>query len=150
MPLRCKFEELDDKTRNYLHDVRTRKGRGTPGIFIATSSVRPLLALMIGPTIALVVISVAHSSTKDPLAIAMLQTAGVLIGAWSITYALRRWGAGRSKVFGGRFCFFDPLNAYDVSGETVSVVSLQSVKSVTPLPGAPRLAFEFKGTATRS
>jgi len=145
MPLRCKFEELDNETRDYLHDVKARKGRGTPGVFIAKSSMRPLLAIMIGPTLAFAMISIAHSSTNDPWAIAALQTAGIMIGAWCVSYAVRRWMSKRSKIFGGRFCYFDPLNAYDVSGETVSVVSLQSVKSVTPLPGAPRVAFEFKG-----
>ncbi len=145
MRIACKFEELDDRTRAYLHDVRTRKGKGTPGIFVAIGSMRPMLAFLIGPTTALVLFALSTTSTKDAWAIAMLQTAALLIGGWTLVYAIRRWTAGRSKTFGGKFLFFDPLHAYDVAGEHVTITGLQTVQGVNSHKLPPRVLFEFKG-----
>jgi len=145
MRLACKFEELDDGTRAYLHDVRTRKGKDTPGIFIATGTMRPMLAMMIGPTTALVLLVISFASTKDAWAIAMLQTAALLIGGWTVFYAFRRWFAGRSKIYGGVFVYFDPLHAYEVAGEKITITGLRTVHGVNPFQNPARVLFEFKG-----
>jgi hypothetical protein len=152
MPLVCKFEELDDATREYLHEVRARKGRGTPGIYAPTSNPRPMLALIFGPLVGLILLIWGFSSAKPAWAVALLETAGFLIGGWSITYAIRRWLAGRGRVYGGHFAYFDPLYAYQVNGEKVAITSLKSVSGVGALPAGDnrpsRVEFELKGDRT--
>lgn len=145
MALACYFEELDEVTRNYLHDVRTRRGRGTPGIFAPVANNRPMLALFVGPIIAIVMFVISLSSSKDPWAIALLQTAAVLIGGWSVVYAFRRWMAGRSRIYGGYYTYFDPLFIYQVEGERVRITSLKTVQGVEAL-GGNRVAFDLGGS----
>lgn len=149
MPLVCKFEELDDATREYLHDVRTRRGRGTPGVYVPASNSLPVLALLLGPLVGLILLVWGLSSTKPAWAVALLETAGFLVAGWSITYALRRWLAGRSRVYGGRFAYFDPLYAYQVNGEVVTITSLKAVSGVGAVPASDtrpsRVEFELNG-----
>ncbi len=130
MSLVCKFEELDADTREYLHDVRARRGRGTPGVFVNVGNPRPLWAFILGPTVGILFLVWSFHSPKDPWAVAMLQTAGVLLAGWGVAYAVRRWTAGRSRSYGGYFAYFDPLHVYQVRGETVAVTSLKTVRAV--------------------
>jgi hypothetical protein len=125
-----KFEELDDATREYLHDVRTRAGKGMPGIFVNRGNSKPVWAILIGPVIGIGLFILTIGSIKDAWATAMLQTAGLLIGAWLTLYAFRRWTAGRSKIYGGYFLYLDPLHIYDVAGENITIISLDTVKGV--------------------
>jgi hypothetical protein len=152
MPLVCKFEELDDATREYLHDVRTRKGRGTPGIYVPAANPWPLLALIFGPLVGLVLLVWGLSSAKPAWAVALLETAGFLIAGWSVTYAVRRWMAGRGRVYGGHFAYFDPLYAYQVNGEVVTITSLKSVSGVGAVPPGDNrpslIEFELQGDRT--
>ncbi len=129
MALNCKFEELDDETREYLREVRSRKGRGSPGIYVPLSDSRPLIAFLIGPLVGVAMFAFALGSSKDAWAVAMLQTAGLLVAGWCIAYALRRWFAS-GRAYGGTFAFFDPLHAYHVNGELVTVTGLNQVRAV--------------------
>src|SRR5688500_14004605 len=95
--IKCLFEELDDETRAYLREVRTRRGNRTPGIFVGGGNGWPVVAIILGPIIAAVALSQGFLSTKDAWAVALLQTAGLMLGGWMIVYAFRRWfAAGRS------------------------------------------------------
>lgn len=144
MTLTCQYEELDDKTRAYLQDVAARKGRGAPGVYVHRGNSRPLLAALIGPAVGVVLVVVSFSSTKDPWAVAMLQTAGVLVGGWALWYAVRRWTAGKSRKYGGHFAYFDPLHAYEVNGETVRVTDLAGVQGVQARPaGGGTVGFDL-------
>jgi hypothetical protein len=130
MPLTCHFEELDQPTRDYLHDVRVRKGNGTPGVYIPGKNPWPLVALCFGPLVGLILFFAPVGSGKPAWAIACLQTAGLLVGGWSVLYAVRRWLPGRSTSYGGFFHYFDPLHVYVVAGENVTVHSLKTVRGV--------------------
>ena len=144
MTLTCQYEELDDKTRAYLQDVAARRGRGAPGVYVHRGNPRPIWAVIVGPFVGLMLLLVSFGSTKDPWAVAMLQTAAVLVGGWSVWYAVRRWAAGRSKKYGGYFAYFDPLHAYEVNGETVRVTDLAGVRGVEALPaGGGTVAFDL-------
>lgn len=141
MALTCKFEELDDETREYLLEVRARKGRGTPGVYVPVTDVRPLIAVVAGPLAGLLIFFLALRSSKDAWAVALLQTAGLLIGGWCVAYALRRWFAAGSDSYGGYFAYFDPLHAYQVKGETVTVTRLRQLRAVEA--DGPRVWFDL-------
>jgi hypothetical protein len=130
MSLTCKFEELDADTRDYLQEVRARRGRGTPGVYVPVANPRPAWALVLGPVVAGAFLVWSLGSPKDPWAVAMLQTAGLLVGGWCVMYAFRRWFAGRGKKYGGYFAYFDPLFAYQAQGETVTATRLKTVRAV--------------------
>ncbi len=130
MSLTCKFEELDADTRDYLQEVRARRGRGTPGVFVPFANPRPVWAFLLGPVVAGLFLFWGLGSPKDPWAVAMLQTAGLLVGGWCVLYAFRRWFAGRGPRYGGTFAYFDPLHAYRVQGEIVTATSLKTVRAV--------------------
>jgi hypothetical protein len=146
MPLNCKFEELDTETRTYLHEVRTRRGRGTPGVYVPGSDPKPIWAIIVGPIVGLGLFFLALRSSKDAWAVAMLQTAGLLVGGWCVIYALRRWlGTGRNS-YGGWYTYFDPLHIYEVKGELVRVTSLRTVKGVEA--EGPRVWFDLRDAET--
>lgn len=125
----CLVEELDADTREYLREVRSRRGSRTPGVFIAGSNSWPLLAFILGPVIIVAAILVGFLSTKEAWAVAMLQTAGVVLGGWMIVYAFRRWFAG-GRSFAGYFTYFDPTHVYQVRGDTVTVTDVSDFHAV--------------------
>jgi hypothetical protein len=131
MSTAIKFEELDATTREYLHQAKSRAGTGMPGIYVSKGYSRLFWALFVGPVIALGFFVMSLGSTKDAGAIAMLQTAGLLLGSWLTFFAYRRWTTGRSNIYGGYFLYFDPLHVYDVAGETITIINLNTVRSVT-------------------
>lgn len=135
MRLRCRFDELDTETRTYLSEVHKRSGkgaiggRGTAAISVAGSDSMPLWIFLGGVGIAVVMLYYSIHSVKEPTPVAMLQTAALMIGLWSVYFAVRRW----LGIFGGHagnFSVFDPLHVYQVQGETVTINSLESIQSI--------------------
>lgn len=147
MPLNCRFEELDPATREYLLGVRRANGRGAPGVYVALSDSKPVWAIIIGMVIIGVTLAFAFKSNKDAWAVAMLQTAGVLLGGWLVMFTIRRWMSTGGVKYPGRFLYFDPLNVYEVSGEAVRVTPLATVQGVEAAGSktAPRVIFDFQG-----
>jgi hypothetical protein len=127
--LTCLFEELDDETRAYLQEVRERRGNRTPGVYVGGSNAWPIIAFILGPIIMLVALAESFLSTKDAWAVAMLQTAGVMLGGWMVIYAFRRWFAS-SRRFVGFFTYFDPVRVYQAAGETVTVTDVSDFSQV--------------------
>jgi hypothetical protein len=127
--IKCLYEELDDETRAYLQEVRTRRGNRTPGIFVGGKNGWPVVAFTFGPVILLVALVQGFLSTKDAWAVALLQTAGVMLGGWMVLYAFRRWFASGRK-FGGFYTYFDPTHVYQVNGEAVTVTDVSDFSSV--------------------
>ena len=116
MALNCKFEELDDETRDYLQEVRSRRGRGAPGVYAprgdrCAPSWRSSSARWSPSSL----FFLALRSSKDAWAVALLQTAGLLIGGWCVLYAFRRWFAAGSDSYGGLLHLLRP--AARLSGE---------------------------------
>ena len=88
--------------------MRLRKGAGTPGVFVRGKNPWPLLAVCFGPLVGLILFFAPVGSGKPAWAIACMQTAGLLIGGWSVLYAVRRWVPGRSGWYGGFFPLLRP------------------------------------------
>jgi hypothetical protein len=138
MSFACQFDQLDPDTRDYLHAVRRRQGKGTPGVFVADPDPLPWLAVVVGAVVGSVLFVLSFDSTKGPAPTAALQTAAVLLGGWPIWFAVRRFASGTSRWYGGRFKYFDPTHVYDVRGERVVVTDLADVQAVTAGGGAVR------------
>ena len=102
---------------------------------------RPIVAIIVGPLVGLLLFFLALRSSKDAWAVAMLQTAGLLIGGWCVVYALRRWFVTGGDSYGGSFAYFDPLHAYQVKGETITVTRLRKLRAVEA--DGPRVWFDM-------
>jgi hypothetical protein len=138
------YEQLDPATKAYLRDVRAMKGRGAPGMFYHVGTTRPVWALIAGIFILPFFLWIANTSTKSPFAVAMLQTAAILLGGWLILYAFRRWLASADN-FAGWFFYFDPAHAYIGEGETVRVAALPSDTEITPVGEGVRFMTQHDG-----
>jgi hypothetical protein len=145
MQLKCLFAELDDATREYVIGVAKARGRGAPGVFFSKSSWSPWVAILAGGLLGPVLFCCGMGSGKAAWAVAAMQTAGVLLGGWLVLFAFRRWFAGVSDTYPGKFLYFDPLHVYQSEGEGIQITSLKTVQAVTAVPGDGgfKLAFDL-------
>lgn len=135
MQLKCLFAELDEATREYIIGVAKARGRGAPGVFFSKSSWSPWVAILAGGLLGPVLFCCGMGSGKAAWAIAAMQTAGLLLGGWLVMFAFRRWFAGVSDTYPGKFLYFDPLHVYQSEGEGIQITSLKTVQAVTAVPG---------------
>ena len=124
------YQQLNDEAKAYLRAVREGSGRGAPGVYVARGSKRPTFAFLFGLAILFFLFMQSYVAPKEPLATAMLQTAGLLLGGWLIVYAFRRWTAGPDVY--GKFYYFDPEHAYIAEGETLRLAYLGDSPEVEP------------------
>ena len=125
-----KFEEFDDATREYLLEVREREGRGTPGVFAPVNASLAGCGCIMGPIIIITTLCGTLFSGliyKDPTRLAMLQTAGLLLGGWMLIAAFRVWGSKNSPKRAGTWVYGDPLFLYEAQGEDVKVTPVDEV-----------------------
>ena len=107
-----KFEELDGTTHDYLVAVRDSGGLGSPGVFASTKDTLPGCGCIAGPIVVVVTLLATLTTWAgiiydDPVGVALLQTAGLLVGGWLIAAGFRG-GKGTDKV-AGTWVFVDPL-----------------------------------------
>ena len=122
------FEELDEATRDYLTAVRDNEGAGSPGVFVPTSDSLGGCGCIVGPVIIAAVLILTLLPGVgiifgEPLAVACLQTAGVLLGAWLFLAKFR--GKGGSNA--GNWVYADPLHLYVAFREQVTVTQIDDV-----------------------
>jgi hypothetical protein len=126
------FEELDDTTRDYLIAVRESEGAGAPGVFAPVSSSLAGCGCIAGPIIIAVTLMFTLTTWinviyDDPIKVAFLQTAGLLVGGWLLFAALRSAGAKGSKKMAGHWVYVDPLHMYEAYREQVTVTPIDDV-----------------------
>lgn len=124
------LEELDDETREYLIEVRDREGRGSPGVFAPVRNPWPAVGCIVGPiVIATTLLGTLLSDIilDDPNGVALLQTAGLLLGGWMFVAAFRVWSRKGSKKVAGNWVYADPLYLYQARGEQVAVTDATDV-----------------------
>jgi hypothetical protein len=129
MPNTFNFEELDSATHDYLVAVRECEGRGSPGIFVATSDWLPGCGLIAGPIIIILTLLGTLIPTSmlltDPLGLAALQTAGLLLGGW-LLMAKFRLGSPSNKI-AGNWIYVDPLYVYEAYREQITITRVDEV-----------------------
>lgn len=125
------YSQLDPTTKAYLRAVRQAGGRGAPGVFDATTDSRPVWALLIGLVVLPVGLWLGYGTNKAPWAMALLQTASMMLGGWLILYAFRRWTAGLDR-YAGRFVYFDPENVFVGQGEELMYARLGDDPAIEP------------------
>jgi hypothetical protein len=124
------LEELDDATREYLIEVRDREGRGCPGVYAPVKNPWPVVGCIVGPIIIIITLCATFFSDvilDDPGGVALLQTAGLLLGGWMVVAAFRVWTRKGSKKVAGRWVYADPLFLYEAKGEQVRVTDVTEV-----------------------
>lgn len=130
MPTTFALEELDDATRDYLIEVRDKEGRGSPGVFAPVKSSLPAVGCVLGPVIIIVTLCATFFSgiiLDDPGGVALLQTAGLLLGGWMFVAAFRVWMRKGSRKVAGNWVYADPLFLYQAKGEQVGVTDVTDV-----------------------
>lgn len=130
------FEELDEATREYLLEVRRREGKKSPGVFAPVSHPWPAVGIFLGPcvvaaTLLLTLTSWIDVVYDDPKRVALLQTAGLLLGGWMFVAALRSWARKKSPKYAGHWVYADPLHLYQAHGEQVRVTPLDGLRDAT-------------------
>ena len=124
------LEEFDEATRDYLVEVRDREGRGTPGVFAPVKNPWPTAGCIVGPIIILVTLMgtlLSNIILDDPSGVALLQTAGLMLGGWMFVAAFRVWMRKGSKRVAGHWVYADPLHLYEAKGEQVRVTPTTDV-----------------------
>jgi hypothetical protein len=122
------FEELDDRSRDYLQTVRERKGKGMPGLFIAKSNYLPAVGCFVGIAVLITFMIIGFANiTTEPLAVACLQTIGFLVGGWLIVAAIRVWATARSPRYAGHFIYADAETLWECGGSYVRVTDVYGI-----------------------
>lgn len=122
-----KFEELDEATRSYLTSVRSAQGEGAPGVFAPTATSMPGCGciagpIMIGLTLALTLTTWVNVIYDDPVRVALLQTAGLVVGCWLALAGIRAAAARKgTRSMAGNWVYVDPLHLYEAYREQVTV-----------------------------
>lgn len=125
------YEQLDADAKAYLRFVRDGKGRGSPGVFLPFKSKKPTWALIVGLLVMALFLWIGYTSTKAGWAVALLQTAGVLLGGWMVVFAFRRWLANPDK-YAGHFVYFDPEHVFYGMGEEIQIAKVGRDPTVEP------------------
>ena len=123
------FEELDEATRDYLTAVRAAEGSGSPGVFAATKDSLPGCGCIAGPIVVIAtLLGTLPTWTgvifNDPVGVALLQTAGFLVGGWLLAAGFR--GNGSSKN-AGTWVYADPLHLYEAYREQVTITPIEEL-----------------------
>lgn len=127
------FEELDEATHEYLIAVRDCEGKRSPGIFAATSDSLPGCGCVAGSiivfgTLLLTLIPSIGIIIGDPVGVALLQTAGFLVGGWLMVAIFRR---RMTRKFAGQWVYLDPLHLYQAYREQVTITPIDEALEAT-------------------
>ena len=139
MPQIFIFEELDEATRDYLTKVRDSKGKGMPGMFAKTSSSLAGCGFLAGIGVVVATLVVTLTTWLDglrvvgdePIRVAMLQTAGFVVGGWLILAYFRMKGTKGNARIAGQWVYMDPLNLYVAMHEQVAVTDVSDVEEAS-------------------
>src|SRR5690242_9932986 len=122
MPLRFEAEELDIQTVDYLRRARELEGEGMPGVYLNASEAGiggawvPGVGAGCGFGVLLLTLLLAWASSSPPTGVALLLTAGLMMGGWLILFGVRALIARQRKDYIGFFKYVDPLFVYEGAG----------------------------------
>jgi hypothetical protein len=133
MTERFESEELDPATLEYLRTAARYEGEGMPGISLDAKAANlarawlPLAGAFLGPCIVLATLYFTGGSVDDPINVAMLQTAGLVLGVWMFVAWLRNVIASHRPDYIGHFKLIDPLYLWHAIGRGVFVTLLHRI-----------------------
>ena len=124
-------EELDDASRDYLLQAAAVGGRKMPGVYCPGKNSAPGWNLFLG--ILLVAGTLIGTLGTDlimeePAALAMLQTAGCLLGGWMILAAFRSWMQRPGPSYLGYFAYADGDRLTLAEGSKVTFYPLEDLR----------------------
>ena len=128
-----KFEELDDATHDYLAAVRDAQGSGSPGVYAPVKSALAGCGCIAGPIVILATLLFTLTNWidviyDDPVRVALLQTAGLVLGGWLLVAGLRASAAKRgNRKIAGYWVYVDPLHLFEANREQVKVTRVDDV-----------------------
>lgn len=135
MAITCLFSELDRDTREYLLEVRDRKGKRMPGMFAEVSNPWVGIGCICGPI--LVVVTLLFTLTDwidivydEPNRVAFLQTAGIVLGGWMLVAAVRSRLAAKSAAAAGHWVYADALHLYEAKGDQITFSPMHEMTQV--------------------
>jgi hypothetical protein len=135
--LRFEAEELDETTLAYLQTVRDRRGKGCPGVFLDQKECglwgdwKLLWGMLGGLLFLVIVLGCTVGSAGSPVASAMLQTAGIVLGGWLALAYVRALVWRNRPDYLGYFKFLDGGYLWFASGRGVWVTPLDRVREAT-------------------
>ena len=130
---RYESEELDQATLDYLHRVVRGGGRGMPGLYYDADDGKvsgpglPVWGFVAGPVVMLLTFALTFDSTRSPVPVALLMTAGYFLGGWLLVAATRCTIARGRAGYLGYFEYIDPLYLWHGRGTAVEVEPLDMV-----------------------
>src|SRR5262249_37108269 len=118
--------------REYLTTVRNADGRGAPGVFAPVGDSLAGYGYLAGAgvialTLALTLTSWLGVVYKDPTRVALLQTAGLVLGGWLVVAGLRSAGVQGTRKLAGHWVYVDPLHLYEAFRERVRVTPIHDI-----------------------
>jgi hypothetical protein len=134
MKQRFECEEVDADTLDYLRSISRHEGEGMPGIYLDSRAANlagpwlPVAGAIIGVVLIGVTLIITWKSLDDPINTAMLQTAGLLLGAWLNVAWFRVRLASKRPDWLGYFKFIDPLYLWHASGQGLCVTPLSNLR----------------------
>ena len=135
---RYETTELDHATLDYLHQVVEGEGRGMPGLYFDAEDGKvsgpkwPVWGFIGGPIVMLVTLLITWDSMRSPVPVALLMTAGYLLGGWMLLAAIRCVIARGREGYLGYFEYVDPLYLWRGRGSAVEVEPLHLVTGTNP------------------
>lgn len=132
---RTVFDQLDQKTLQYLRHISQSEGKGCPGIVEKyPASGWGMVPIVTGFVVFAVGLVLAWNSNKNADAIALLLAATALLGSWLIWFGLRDYLVQMNPDTNQRYIYCDPLHVYLVDREQVAITSIQNVRQVEAMP----------------
>ena len=131
MTTKYHFRELDDATQKYLLAARDSRGNGMPGLFVPQSSYLPLIGLLLGIGLVFGVLLITLPPLDDPFKVALLQTAGIMLGGWMVVAAVRVWAARSGRSYLGHFVYADASWLWEAKGAFVRVTDLDGLRGAS-------------------
>lgn len=130
------IEELDEKSRRYLREVRLAQGQGFPRVYASPpdwllANWSYFLVICLFGALAIVT---KELILTEPTALALLQTALFLLGLWFFFLPLRLWLFQNSPNRAGYFLFLDDKYLWHCKGAQVHVLAIDSIQEVDISP----------------
>jgi hypothetical protein len=139
MAQRFEAEELDNESLEYLRTAYRTEGEGMPGVYLDAREAKlpaawlPVTGLVVGLVLIglTLLVTMVWLALDDPINVAMLQTAGLLLGGWMVLAWVRTLLERRRADYIGHFKYADSQYLWHGAGRGVWVTPLGQLEEAT-------------------